>query len=99
MKNSFFQVFMLFKRKGETGVNPSNLLELNYVQFFLIKIAKKYAQMFNFQIPIEPLYLYQMFHPHCGYTQNIERNIEYEELLEFFNINLIATYEYLSGQS
>jgi hypothetical protein len=55
--------------------------------------------MFKFQIPIDPLYLFQMFHPYAGYMANLHRSLEFEELLEFFHINIVATYEHLSGQS
>ena len=89
MKQNLLQIFMLYKKKGEVGVEPKSILEVQY----------KYAQMFKFQIPIEPLYLYQMFHPHVGYMVNLPRRIEFEELLEFFRINIVATYEYLLGQS
>lgn len=89
MTNNLFQIWLTVKRKGKSDVESKDLIELMH----------EYSKIYKCQIPIEPLYLYQMFHPHKGYMLNLHRSIEWEELLDVFRTNIVATYEYLSGQS
>lgn len=89
MINNLFQVWLTTKRKGKSDVDPKDLVEFVY----------EYTKIYKFQIPIEPLYLYQMFHPHKGFMLNLHRNVEWEEMQDILKINIVATYEHLSGQS
>jgi hypothetical protein len=82
------KIWNKFLNRGEDTVECSRFLEFHNL----------YIDEYNFEIPIDDRSLMEMLHPHYGYLTNLPVRLNFNQLLKFYALQSLASFERLEGE-
>ena len=74
--------------RNTDSIEASRMLEFHY----------QFTERYPFDVPVDKRSLFEMVHPHAGYMVLLPYRFTFNKLIEFYNVQLVASYERSLGE-
>lgn len=64
----------------------------------LLDFHSKFIEHYSFDVPLDKRSMWEMIHPHAGYLTKMNREFTFSDLIDFYYVQLIASYERSLGE-
>lgn len=74
--------------RNTDSIEASRMLDFHY----------QFTERYPFDVPMDKRSLYEMVHPHAGYMVLLPYKFTFNKLIDFYNVQLVASYERSLGE-
>ncbi|OMJ66535.1 hypothetical protein SteCoe_36583 [Stentor coeruleus] len=64
----------------------------------MLDFHTKYVEHYQYDVPLDKRSLFEMIHPHAGYMNLLPLSFTFEDLISFYKVQIVASYERSLGE-
>lgn len=64
----------------------------------MLDFHSKYVEHYQYDVPLDKRSLFEMLHPHAGYMNLLPLSFTFEDLIFFYRVQIVASYERSLGE-